>query len=91
MRIKLEINDLVKENDENSRLDMIVRENMTIGSLKKALEVPEKYTERIMVNGVKRSEYYSLNPGDEVIFEPEVDSKEEEKVEDEETLKSEIE
>jgi hypothetical protein len=84
LRIKLEINNPIGVQTRQSELDMIVRENMTIGSLKKVLDVPEEYTDKVMVNGVKRSEYYSLNPGDQIIFEAEMDCVKEEKVKNEE-------
>ncbi|KXS44471.1 MULTISPECIES: hypothetical protein [unclassified Candidatus Frackibacter] len=97
MKIKLEFNNPTKSMIKPTVVDMIVRKNMTIGSLKRVLEVPGKYMAKIMVNGVERSEYYSLNPGDRVIFEPEVNydsedkNKEVEQPKEDDALKSEIE
>ncbi|SJZ33943.1 hypothetical protein [Selenihalanaerobacter shriftii] len=96
MRIELAINDLANVQNQDTTVDMILRDNMTIGSLKRVLDIPPEYTERIMVNGVKRSEYYSLNSGDQVIFESGIDYKVEDVSEEhvdnnDDTLKSEIE
>ncbi|MBM7624522.1 hypothetical protein [Sporohalobacter salinus] len=71
MRIKLEIDNNITSNqshDKKSVLDMIVKENMTIGSLKNKLDISSEVIDRIIVNGVRRSEYYSLNSGDCITF-----------------------
>ena len=83
MRVKLEVD------EANSDLDMIVRKDMTLGSLKEKMELPEKYTARIMVNGIERSECYSLDSGDQIVFESKASYEQLEK--DTCNLKSEIE
>ena len=67
MRVKMEIDDLNLKNKESS-LDVIVGENMTVASLIKKMGLPEKYRALITVNGVQRSEYYSLDSGDKIVF-----------------------
>ncbi|MCK8824424.1 hypothetical protein [Fuchsiella alkaliacetigena] len=86
MRVKLEINEAERT---KSALDVIVRENMTIGSLKEKMELPERYTAQIMVNGIERSEYYSLDSGDRIVFESKTSYEQPEK--DNSNLRSEIE
>ncbi|WP_041667375.1 hypothetical protein [Acetohalobium arabaticum] len=63
MRVKLEID------DRKSVLDMIVQKDMTIGSLKDKMDMSPEAVDQVMVNGVRRSEYYSLNSGDWITFE----------------------
>lgn len=69
MRGELLVRVKVEVDDKKSVLDMIVQKDMTIGSLKNKLDMSPEAVDQVMVNGVRRSEYYSLNSGDRITFE----------------------
>lgn len=88
VRIKLEVDNVFESDDKKSVLDMIVKKNMTIGSLQNELDMSPEAIDRVMVNGIRRSEYYSLDPRDCITFETEKNNREENNNEGED-LKSE--